>query len=344
MLNNKRIMALLPCYIMGASQIFCQNEKTLHEKACKISSRLKVALDDDNLICHEKDGIKVCYLKRGRASPESLPHIRLSKTRINAPLEEISSLWLNHGGRKNWDSEFCEDAQLVKELDKDTVLAYIRGKSRYIYPSRDYAYHICRVPGGRISSNFFRFLICSPLGLVGNKNFMTAVFVGIDAANSVPLTSWSVRGRMNTILLLQPINAGITEATYVVECSPDGWMIPFITDLFADNIVQSLTAMKKHLEAVESAEEALSSIEDAARLRFQRHKALREENQATTIVNDVTAEFEDLSATLAILERRLKDLRQTQRSEGLDLRDLEGRMMRDIALIKDRIKTKNSRK
>ena len=235
----------------------------------------------------------------------------------------MSSLWQSQGARKNWDSNYCDDSQVVKEYNSETSLAYIRGRPGYVIPARDYAFHICRVPGG----------------IVGLNDFMSVAFINVDAANAVPTcgTAWAVRGNMNSILLLRPVNAEITDVTYIVECSVNGWIFPFVAEYFADTIVKTLTNMKKELEADENSEEATASIEEAARLRFQRHLAQKEENKATTIVNDITSNPEDLQETLAILQRRLKEIQASKRTDGIDLSRLEDRVKKDIAHITHRL-------
>ena len=187
----------------------------------------------------------------------------------------------------------------------------------------DFAMTICRVPAG----------------VVGINDFMSSAFVNVDASTVAPTgTTWAVRGKMNSVLLLKPLNAELTEVTYVVEVQPNGWFFSWFVDYFGNRLADPIANMKKELEKDLIVEDASASVEEIARQRFKRHQAQIQEKNKTSIVKDVTADVEDLKKTLTILESRLDDIRKSQKSEGLDLSALENRVKSDIARLKKRIK------
>jgi hypothetical protein len=318
------LMGFLPSIIVAQSSVFCsKREKALDDKIFDVSNRLKIGLVENEKKCRarNKDGVQICHLANIRYGWKGYPLVRIANARIKAPIEEVSSCWFNQGARKKWDIGFCDESQLLKEYDSETALAYIKGKTRYLFPSRDFAFHVCRVPGG----------------LVGIQDYLAVAFINTDAAQDVPATSWSVRGNMNSILLLQPVNAQVTDVTYIVEYAVNGWVPSFLAEFVADNAANTLLQLKKDLEEEESSEQGVS-IEEAARMRFRKHQMQKEENKSATIVNDVTSSRADLEKTVAILEAKLLDIQKTRRNEGLDLADLENRVKSDIQRIRERIK------
>jgi hypothetical protein len=171
---------------------------------------------------------------------------------------------------------------------------------------------------------------------------MSVAFINVDASTVLPTSSSAVRGKQNSILVLQPINAETTEVTYVVEIQANGWIPSFVAEFFADNLVSTLRSMKAELEAGENQEEASATIEEAARMRFKRHLAQKEGKQGTTIVNDVTSSVEDLKVAKAALEKKLQDIRKSKATDGLDLSELESRVKKDLSHISERIRQMQS--
>lgn len=177
-----------------------------------------------------------------------------------------------------------------------------------------------------------------PAGVVGINDFMSSAFVNVDAAKlAPPATSWAVRGNINSVLLLKPINAEQTEVTYVVEVKPNGWLFSWFVDYFGNCLADPIANMKKELEQDLVGEDASASVEEIARQRFKRHQQQLQEKNHTSIVKDVTANVEDLKKTLSILEARLADIKKTQKSEGMDLSALQKRVESDISRLKTRI-------
>jgi hypothetical protein len=46
----------------------------------------------------------------------------------------------------------------------------------------------------------------------------------VNAPASVPEANGAVRGGINSLLFLEPIDASTTKARYVVEIEPKGWL------------------------------------------------------------------------------------------------------------------------
>lgn len=171
---------------------------------------------------------------------------------------------------------------------------------------------------------------------MGLRDFMSVAFINVDASAEVPKTATAVRGKQNSILLLQPVNAETTDVTYVVEVQPNGWVPTVMAEFFGDNLIKTLRDLKVELEDMENLEEAGASVEEAARMRFKRHLA-QQQDKHSTIVTDVTSSLEDLKVARAALEKRLKDIQKSKSTDGLDLSALEGRVKRDIAQLTARI-------
>ena len=181
-----------------------------------------------------------------------------------------------------------------------------------------------------------------PAGVLGINDFMSSAYVNVDASDlAPPAATWAVRGKMNSVLLLKPLNAELTEVTYVVEVQPNGWLFSWFVDYFGNCLADPIVHLKQELEQDLVGEDASASVEEIARQRFKRHQLQQREKNHTSIIKDVTAEVEDLRKTLSILEARLGDIRKTQKAEGLDLSALEKRVQSDISRLKARI-NKNS--
>lgn len=317
---GRALIALAPTVATVA--VCGSRDKVLEDQIFDVAGRLRSGLSKDNLLVSktERNGVSVYYPRKSKF-PVGLPICRIVKAQINAPVDEISAMWFNHDSRVDWDSSVV-DTQVLKENDSETCVAYMEGKPGYIASARDFAITICRVPAG----------------VVGINDFMSAAFVNVDAASLAPTaTSWAVRGKMNSILLLKPLNAEVTEVTYVVEVQPNGWFFSWFVDYFGNRLADPIANMKKELERDLVVEDAEASVEEIARQRFKRHQAQMQEKNQTSIVKDVTADVEDLKKTLVILEARLQDIQKSQKAEDLDLSALEKRIQSDIVRLKRRI-------
>lgn len=98
--------------------------------------------------------------------------------------------------RKEWDSVNTDDCQLVKTLGSNDILVYLRGKPKRggVISSRDFAYVMHRVPAQELNA---------PAG--------SLLFVQTNTATEVPANSSSVRGDVNSLLLLEPLGPTTTK-------------------------------------------------------------------------------------------------------------------------------------
>lgn len=319
----RNIVALSACALPSVA--WCNisaNKKEFDKAVYQVSDRLKLCLKEENLrlVKKTKDEVKIYTLRDHRKWENGLPVVRVAVADIHAPIDEVAAMWNDQAGRKSWDIYNCNDSQVVRTVNNDVKLTYILTLPGYVVPARDFVHYTCRVPGG----------------IIGLQNFMSIVFLNIDAATELPMTPSAVRGRLNSALVLEPKNAETTRATYIVEASANGWIPSFVFDFSANSLVRTLSMLKAELEAAESEEEKAATVEEAARLRFQRHQR-QKEKQGETIVNDVTATAEDLKETLALLEAKLKDVKKMESANGLDMSELKQRISKDIAKTKSRL-------
>ena len=139
--------------------------------------------------------------------PGGLGVARVAEVEINAPIDQVAELWWHQGVRKQWDTLNTDDSQTVREIDDDTKICYIRSKPKAMLAPRDFCYYVCRVPPS----------------LIGHS-FNSQVFVQVDASKEVPPDGVSVRGNVNSMIVLTPITASKTRATYCVEMNVNGWV------------------------------------------------------------------------------------------------------------------------
>lgn len=308
----------------GCNVVFCASrDQKLEDQIFDVAGRLRAGLVKENMLTSktQRNGVDIYYPRKSKFPSGGLPICRIVKAQINAPLDEVSAMWFNQDSRIDWDTSVT-DCQILKEENSETCVTYFEGRAGYVVPARDFAMTICRVPAG----------------VVGINDYMSSAYVNVDAASLAPrATSWAVRGKMNSLLLLRPLNAGVTEVTYVVEVQPNGWLFSWFVDYFGNCLADPIVNMKKELEDDLEGEDATASVEEIARQRFKRHQLQKEEKNHTSIVKDVTADVEDLKKTVQILEARLADIRKSQRSEGLDLSALEKRVKSDISRLNKRI-------
>jgi hypothetical protein len=304
---------------VGVPLVVCErSEIDISSRVYELSKRLSCTLDEDNLLLRKTlpDGVKIFSL---RNKPLGNYNVRVIKGTIKAPMDEVVTVWENQNSRKKWDPYNCKEGQTLSRINKDISLSYLLSQRGLLIPSRDFVYYTSRVPGGT----------------VGSDNYMSVAFVNVDANTEFPTTIWAVRGQVNSILLLEPISAQTTNVTHIVEINTGGWVWKSIAAYYLDRLGNTLSMLKKDLEKEETMEEAAMSIEAAAKLRFNKHKALKEE--ITLIADDVTANQEDLKEALRLLEKKLSDVKSSERKERLDLSELRSRIENDIARIKERL-------
>jgi hypothetical protein len=78
-------------------------------------------------------------------------------------------------------------------------------------------------------------------------------------------------------------------------------------------------------------------VEDIARRRFEKRKH-KKDSAAAKFNEDVPMERAEVLATLAMLEKRLVDIKATERADGLDLQELRKRVQDDITQANMRLR------
>lgn len=305
-----------------------KNREIEGHKLFEVTERLKIAFpaNSDNNQLKQKgksiDGITFYYLKSPKFGSNGLPNCRIGRTEINAPLDEIETIWLNQGIRKEWDrSSNCENSQVIIDKITNRIYYYVIGRPGYLYPRRDYGFSMTTLPGGAVGLNDYR----------------AKVFVSVDASNEVPKSFWAVRGKINSLLILEPKSAERTLVTYIIETDYSGWLFSYLANLFADGLIDTLKMLKNEMEK-ETEDDSKLTVEQAALSRFKRHKEMTDKkNQGISIIEDISTSSEDLKETIKILENRLKDIRNTEISQNIDLSELKTRVTKDITKAKARL-------
>lgn len=316
---KRRVVIGTSIFLVSQSTAFCDNKSSVLD----VSKSLKFgypAIGENEALTFLKEINKVKVYCPKNTSDSAI--YRIATTEIRAPIDEITSIISDHQMRKTWDKNFCFHSQVVEANDKEK-LNYIRGYSGIFAPPRDYVFSMKKLTGA----------------LVGSNDFRSVVYACVDASDAIPNSSWAVRGKMNSLLILEPKSVERTQATYIVSIVANGWMPDFISVLSADAYVSTLSMLKKEVERTNSEDEKLLSVDEAARLRFERKQILSKEASITSIVDDVGASKENLLSTEKILERKLKDISAAEKSDGIDMSDLKHRIQRDLKNVKDRLKT-----
>lgn len=161
------------------------------------------------------------------------------------------------------------------------------------------------------------------------------VFVNIDASEEIPRSWFFVRGRQNSILLLEPRGEHCTKVTLVIEKDLSGWYIfsAFLASLLSgDSPVLLLRDLKRALEEKEEEDmDGLLSVEEIAERKFR--KSL-EQPLGESIVDSKVALREELQTTVKLLEERLARVTKAEKVEKIDLSDLKARVKEDLRKAK----------
>jgi hypothetical protein len=269
------------------------------------------------------NGVSIYSLRRGKFSGSGVSdkHCRVATCTIKAPVDEVSSIWWNQASRKNWD-KLCTESTVVKELGNNTIIGYVIGRPGYILPARDYAFTLSK----------------ETAGVAGVNDYSAVAFVAVDSPEQVPPHWLAVRGSVNSMLLLQQ-KGGITQATYVAEFSPAGWLPGWLVGIFADRFMYTLSSLKQEIEgAQDGADEASLSVEAAARQRFNRKLAQESERNRSSfsLLDNPATDLATLDQTIAIMEQKLEDIRGLERKEAIDMGELKARVAADLAKAKMR--------
>lgn len=157
----------------------------------------------------------------------------------------------------------------------------------------------------------------------------------MDASKEAPNSWLYVRGRTNSVLLVEPKGENITSITYVVEKNPAGWA--FISSAISNFVagqydVLVLSDLKRVLEQKSNDEEEGLTVEQIARRRFENKlKQEAKAKEAKSIVDDPSGvSKEDVRATVAVLEAKLASLRAMEKNEKMDLSELRHRVEADL--------------
>lgn len=321
--TNARIAAVIissSCYSIG----FCSEKEGRLQEISDVTRRLRLGFPCDqsnsNIIFRREssDGLKYFSPKLGKLG---LPNCRIATCEIRAPAEEICSSWLAQD-RSSWEPQNCLSCQIIKNPALDTPIYYVSTQPTYLAPSRDFAFIMDKIPGS----------------VVGLTDYRSAIFVTVNKPNGVPKAWNTVRSHRNSILIIEPKTSTKTKVTYIIEVDDGGWFHPFFVDWTADSYMDTLIGLKKEMEKSEIEDEKNKSIEEIAKLRFQKSQDKLKKLENVTLVDDVTASKNDLINTVQLLEKRLNDIRKSERTEGLDLRELRSRVELDLKKAKDRLK------
>jgi hypothetical protein len=243
---------------------------------------------------------------------------------INANADDIANVWMNQGqSRCEWDTTCSKSKALVGNSNR-TTLNYYRGHGgALLTPAREYVTAIEKTHGG----------------VVGINNIMTIVLVSInDDSSKFPATFNTVRGYMNSILILEKKNADKTMCTLLIETDPKGWLYPvsgIVSYIMQNRLIKSMTNFKNLFEKdKDSIENMTMSVEQIARKKFE--KSQKDKNKETTI-EEVTIYKDDLIATIKMLEAKLSDISKTERNDKIDLTQLKDRVRSDLIAARNKL-------
>lgn len=165
--------------------------------------------------------------------------------------------------------------------------------------------------------------------LVDTESLSSRVFVNIDASGEVPKSWLFVRGKQNSILVIEPKGQNYTTVTFCIEKDPMGWawISPFLVNAVAGaSPISILKDLKAALEET-PANKIIEPVEEAAQKKL---KEILKPTAATSMVEDKSASKSDLKATVKLLEEKLVRVTKTEKAENIDLSDLKRRIKEDI--------------
>jgi len=247
-----------------------------------------------------------------------LPIARVASVEIKGDVKSIAAMWSDAQARQQWDKTAASTSITVSAED-GVQYSYFRGKAGWLIPAREFVYTS----------------VALPPAVVGLNSINSMVVFQKDAHDKLPSSgAWAVvRGKMNSLLVLEPVGHSRTKATLLVECDAKGlgWLLgsSAVDFLAGDSTVRALWWLKVAIE--EDLGDDSLSIEAAAQKRFTR-KQERERELGATIVDHGSANSkEDIQETVRILEARLQALSRDEKEAGLNLGDLKARVRADLA-------------
>jgi len=247
-----------------------------------------------------------------------LPIARVASVEIKGDVKSVAAMWSDTQARQQWDKTAASTSITVSAED-GALYNYFRGKAGWFIPAREFVYTI----------------VALPPAVVGLNSINSMVVFQKDAHDKLPSSgAWNVvRGRMNSLLVLEPVGHSKTKATLLVECDPKGlgWLLgSSVVDVLAgDSPVRALWWLKVAIE--EDLEDDSLSIEAAAQKRFMRKQDRERELGASIVDSGIANSKEDILETIRILEERLAALTRDERDTGLNLGDLKTRVRADLA-------------
>lgn len=269
----------------------CDGNVDASEKIYGVSSRLKTKLDNNKSKKLQSRSERAALKEAG-----ALNHCHVFSCEIKAPLSDVVGAWEAQSRRPEWDKSQCAQVEVIGKnefLDAgSSQLIKVVGKSGYLIPARDYVYRLFKGTGG----------------IVGCNDFTAVAFISIDASNEVPRSWFTVRGKLNSILLLQPSGKDKTKATYVVEFDYGGWVPSPIVGIFAENMVtRTLKAMKKEVEQEPEQVEKLSVDAEAKKIiaNMEKERKEAEKMQSNSLAS---LKKEDIKSRVRIIEKQLWDI------------------------------------
>lgn len=286
-----------------------QMDKETYNKMMTITKRLKICFKESELRCKNKDGVQICTLKYQPHGWKGYPLVRVAKTTVELPIEKIVELWYDHNSRKEWDTNFCSNSELIEVIGSKIPIGHITGRSRYYYPPRDYAYHIKEIPSS--------FLDLS--------RFNSKAILNIDASDDIPLQNGIVRGNMNSLLYLKAVTPHQTEVTYIVEYSLNGWTTKDLGEFVANNAVDIILKLKKDKEEPQLEPTFEDLLIERSRKDEMRKSRKKYENLKTKA---------DLQKIIDIIEPKLAEIQNLPKKERKGFESLETRLVDDITILK----------
>ena len=238
----------------------------------------------------------------------------------NCSVKDIEDLWFDQGMRATYDPSVTK-SRVVRKFDDSHALVHFHGRSGWVLPTRDYSCNIWRTAGGA----------------AGLRDISSSVII-MTNDSKFPSDWRSVRGKHNSLLVLQPIGPHV-RCTYLSEMDYGGWIWTSVANLFADKIADPLVSIKSFIDG-QKEDESEGTIEQVARKRIEKMKQMqRKKEMASTLVDDVIVDKKDLQDTIDMLQKRLNDVRAMERAQNLDMSELKGKIQTQLRKANERMKS-----
>ena len=313
------------CLFGGFHGIVLASSK--EDEVYEIAQRLRIGLTPQNLRLRKEYtavGLKV-FSVRGKEGynvfgSKGRPVCRVSQIEIGANMEEVILLLEDPTIRSVYDPDHCVESRAIKSSSSGS---YVRGRAGWLIPARDFCAE--------------RFKL-SP-AIVGINNFQSVVFLFKDASALMP-SSWQAwRGKANTIVVLEPLSPTRVLITYLIEADVGGyasWLDRSTVDfVVGDSLVMWLVGLKTHVESRGKETENMT-IEEAARMRFQRKQKQEASASLLDDLDTVGVTKENIKETILMLERKLVDIGNKERQDNLDLSALKNKIREDLASLRQK--------